>query len=679
MTQLTDRNRRDLHPDVIEENKEDITLIWLDKGIDESEDSIRTQTLLLQLNNFVQFYTNTQLCINYIQTIKNEKVLLIIAGSLAYQVLPEIHTLKVVNSIFIFCSDQNNYIQLLNDYSKIIGIYTDRYSLIQSIEKTIHLISEHLLAFRLFNQQQHKSTRDLSKDSASFLWNQLLIDTLRRMPQTEDAKNDMLNKCSDYYRTNQIELKKIELFRNKYTSDKAIEWYTRDSFVYRLVNKALRTEDIDLLYLFRFYIIDLCSQLEQESRNRGNDIEVFVLYRGQQISTDEFNRLKENIGVLISINGFFSSSHDINMAQGFIAGANDTEEMKNVVFQIRARSNLEKIVFANIDKYSRITDEQEVLFNIGSVFKIDDVQFDSNLHLWKIEMTATDDGSKNVQDYVNSIQEEIDDISPNILFGALLFNEMGQIDKSENYFNILLKTLPNNHHDIPDVYDQLANIFTEQGKLDVALESYTHAYELRKLHYINDDIHIATSLHNLGFIHTQRGESNKAMDYYRQVLTIDEKLNPNDHINKAHTMICIGMVYNLDKEYDFALDCMLKAYDLYQKRLPDQHPYISSTLWHIGEIYENKLEYDRACEFYHLAMDMNEKILPNDHPDFKKNLDQIIQLYVKKGDYEQGLNYCQEKLATSKTVLGENHPKIAHIRKKIDDIIEHSNVRHQYC
>ncbi|CAF1482633.1 unnamed protein product, partial [Rotaria sordida] len=326
------------------------------------------------------------------------------------------------------------------------------------------------------------------------------------MPQTEDAKHDMLNKCSDYYRTNQVELKKIELFRNSYTSDKAIEWDTCDSFVYRLLNKVLRTENIDLRYLFRFYIIDLCSQLEQESKRKAIDTETFTLYRGQQISTEEFNQLKANVGVLISIN---------------------------------AHPNLENTIFADVDKCGRIQGEQEVLSSIGAVFKTDNVQLDPHLRLWKIGMTATDDGSKNLQEYINSIKQEIDDISPSILFGALLFNEMGQIDKAEKYFNMLLKALPIDHPDVPNVYDQIANIFAEQGKLNMALENYTYAYEIRRLRFFSDDIHIANSLHNLGFIHKQKGEYDKAMDYYRKVLAIDEKNYPNDHANKAHTMICI--------------------------------------------------------------------------------------------------------------------------------------------
>jgi transposase len=116
----------------------------------------------------------------------------------------------------------------------------------------------------------------------------------------------MLEKCSDYYQSNIAELKKIEEFRMTYTMDRAAEWYTTDSFVYRLVNKVLRTEDIELLYLFRFYIVDLCLQLEQEHKNLRLT-QVLTLYRGQQMSTEEFEKLKQSVGISISPNGFFST------------------------------------------------------------------------------------------------------------------------------------------------------------------------------------------------------------------------------------------------------------------------------------------------------------------------------------------------------------------------------------
>ncbi len=37
----------------------------------------------------------------------------------------------------------------------------------------------------------------------------------------------------------------------------------KDTFVHKLVNKALRTEDVDALYHVPFYIVDLSQQLKQ--------------------------------------------------------------------------------------------------------------------------------------------------------------------------------------------------------------------------------------------------------------------------------------------------------------------------------------------------------------------------------------------------------------------------------
>ncbi|CAF3102904.1 unnamed protein product [Rotaria socialis] len=678
MTAVIDRYRRNLSPDVMEENKEDITLLWLEKSIDDSENSQYIQTSLFELNTFVQFYTDPQLCIDYIRTIRNEKIFLITGGLVTEEVLSEIHPLLMVHAIFIFPLNPSEQTFLLNDYPKVIGIFTELASLIESVQTTIHLASKHMIAFSLFDQQEQKTTRDLSKNSASFLWNQLLVDALKQMPQTEDAKRDMLDRCSDYYRTNRVELKRIELFHNSYTSDRAIEWYTRDSFVYRLLNKALRTEDIDLLYLFRFYIIDLCSQLEQESKRKTVHTEIYALYRGQQIPTEELNKLIANVGVLVSVNGFFSTTRDSTIAKGFVAGASNTDEMKTVLFEIKANSSLEKIVFADVDKYSHIGGEQEVLFSLGSVFKIDTVQWDSHQQVWKIEMTATDDGSKNVEEYINSIRQEIDDISPTILFGALLVNEMGQIDKAEKYFDMLLRTLPKDHRDIADIYDQIANIFVEKRNLNMALENYLCAYEIRRSRFDSNDIHIANSLHNLGYVHKQRGEYDQAMSCYKQVLAIDEKHYPNDHANKAHTMICIGMLYDVNGEYNFALDYMMKAYEMYQTLFPIEHPYISSSLWNIGGVYEHKSDYDRAMQFYHSGFEMDERILANDHPDFKKNLNRIAQLYIKKCDYASGLSYFQQKLTHQKDLLGKNHPRVAYTLMKIGDMMEDSNGRINY-
>jgi hypothetical protein len=68
----------------------------------------------------------------------------------------------------------------------------------------------------------------------------------------------------------------IEEFAQEYDSSKAIYWYTKDSFVYRDINMALRTDNILIIYKFRFIIQDIYRQLktlyeQQKKTSIGKD------------------------------------------------------------------------------------------------------------------------------------------------------------------------------------------------------------------------------------------------------------------------------------------------------------------------------------------------------------------------------------------------------------------------
>jgi hypothetical protein len=80
---------------------------------------------------------------------------------------------------------------------------------------------------------------------------------------SREAKREMIIESRAHYRNNQSYLKKITRFQKTYHSADAITWYTRDCFVYRLINRALRTEDVFALYKFRFFIVDMCAHLEK--------------------------------------------------------------------------------------------------------------------------------------------------------------------------------------------------------------------------------------------------------------------------------------------------------------------------------------------------------------------------------------------------------------------------------
>jgi hypothetical protein len=235
-------------------------------------------------------------------------------------------------------------------------------------------------------------------------------------------------------------LNKSTEFERSYSREKAIEWYTDDCFLYKLLNKALRTEDIELLYTFRFFIIDLCAAIEDESHHL-KDKDILKLYRGTQIPMDELQKLKENIDKIISTNGFLSTSRNLNVSLQFAQPNSVTNGFVSVLFEIQADPLLKTVIFADIAHKGRIEGEEEVLFNLNSFFKIRSVYFDSTLDLWKVQLHATDEGLEKVEEYLKLSKQEMEECSPIIYFGRLLIVELGQVDRAGKYFNILLKSL----------------------------------------------------------------------------------------------------------------------------------------------------------------------------------------------------------------------------------------------
>ncbi|CAF3898691.1 unnamed protein product [Rotaria sp. Silwood1] len=95
---------------------------------------------------------------------------------------------------------------------------------------------------------------------------QLFLHILLHL-EVDNAKQDMFDVCHRQYDGNEYKLKNIEEFERNYTVDKVIQWYTYDTFLYRISNKALRIEDINMLFTLRYYIKDLFFQLKQFNEN----------------------------------------------------------------------------------------------------------------------------------------------------------------------------------------------------------------------------------------------------------------------------------------------------------------------------------------------------------------------------------------------------------------------------
>ena len=115
---------------------------------------------------------------------------------------------------------------------------------------------EEPLSFNIFTTSA-SANKSTSRINGQFVFFQVLIDCLLRLKSTETDKNELISRCRDKYEDNNSELNNLDEFEQHYSPDKALWWYTRESFFYKTLNAALRTQNIHMIFLFRAFIVDI--------------------------------------------------------------------------------------------------------------------------------------------------------------------------------------------------------------------------------------------------------------------------------------------------------------------------------------------------------------------------------------------------------------------------------------
>ena len=629
-------------------NREQITLIWLDIQLQQrsqfTDDIDRTEEMLRELNDYVLLFSNESECLTRMESIKNETILLVISGSSASQnFLEKTHQIRHVDSIFIFCQNKRLYEPLLlnKDYCKLTGVFYEREPLASCITRSIELVNKQSAIFALYNVDKQKSARNLTRESGSFIFLQLVKQVLQKMLSNKEAtqasKAEMLERCRLYYRGNRKALSDIDRFDRTYTPNQAIEWYTADSFLYRLINKSLRTEDIDELYKYRFYIVDLCACLAEQSKLLYDSTTKMNVYRGVKLPQGERQRLCESIGHLISVNGYFSTSRNLKVSEAYAGvGSNHVcHGLDCVIFDIEVDlQQYPETILADVRHLSRFSDEEEVLFDIGTVFKILSVDRNEKKQYWHFRLRATDEGRSIAKEYVDLKQLEFNESNDvECTFGTLIF-DMGEWRQSRIYFENLDKRRPND----PYVRFGIGRSYYNSDYPEQALKYFQEAYNLcmkddEKLSKLAAKICCHMSRVYIDCSNYQEAllVANKAMKLYQLVG------EENARLGIAQTLVCFGLVYLHQGKDDECLKNFERAHSIMKDVYKCNHPEISACLVFLSCAYYHKGDYEKSLSSVLESLATDRVLLPKVHPSIYYQENNIGKQYYKLGKYKEAL------------------------------------------
>ncbi|UJR07097.1 hypothetical protein I4U23_011385 [Adineta vaga] len=248
--------------------------------------------------------------------------------------------------------------------------------------------------FLTFYKEELQYTRYLSDDLSDFLWFQTFRNTLDDIPTTAHAKKLMLGHCRQRYHDNERMLEQIDQFENEYTVNNAIHWYTRPTFIYNLVNTALRTNTMEDMYIFRWYIIDLSHGLRQKwEEQRSLFVSPLNLYRGTTMTSVIFDKLRSyGVGTLTAESSFLSTSRHVDVAEAFAASETlpADSDLVSVLFHITVMDtrNPHGPIFVDTASHTAITDESEILFDMSTLFRITNIFYNESKRTWNVKLVA---------------------------------------------------------------------------------------------------------------------------------------------------------------------------------------------------------------------------------------------------------------------------------------------------
>ncbi|CAF0953208.1 unnamed protein product [Adineta steineri] len=565
-----------------------------------------------------------------------------------------------LDAIHIFCSNKSRHQEWTKSWTKIKGIHTNIKEICKALQLGVKQCDQDSIAVSFVPVNEIASTDNLNQLEPTFMYTQIFKEILLDIKYDHKAVKDLAACCREVFVGNLIELEIINEFKHDYRPERAIWWYTRECFTYKMLNEALRTLDADIIIRMGFFLRDLHQQIQRlyEQQISTYHKKSFVVYRGQGLMKSDFEKLRKTKGGLISFNNFLSTSTDKEVSLDFTRAASTEPNKVGVLFIMSIDPCIKSAPFASIKNVSYINQEEEILFSMHTIFRVGAIkQMGNSNQFYEVELQLTSDDDPQLRLLTDRIRKEAGSSTGWQRLGKLLL-KIGQFNQAEELFNVLLKQT-SDESEKAIYYDCLGYTHTNQSAYEKAIRDYEKGLAIKQKTLSSTNPDLATSYSNIGMVYSKMGEHSKALSFYEKALEINQKTLPSNHPSFATSYNNFGGVYDNMGEYAKALSFYKKALEIRQKALLSNHPSLAISYNNIGSVYTRMGEYSKALSYYEKALELRLRTLPSNHPDLATSYNNISEVYNNMGEYSKALSFHGRALEIRQKILSPNHPDCA--------------------
>jgi hypothetical protein len=242
---------------------QNVRLICLHNGMDENNED--WQQIIIQLRsivNVVNTFTDADKCIDFITDMHDEKTLMIISDTLCQITIPLIHDVTQLHTIVIFCRSKTKHGEWAKNWFKIKGIFSDIPPICKVLKEAAQQCEQNATSISFVNTNDDVSKKNLAELDSSFMYTQILKEILLTIEFEEKHIKEFIEYCRNVFADNEGELVNVNKVNRTYHDKTPIWWYTREWFLYSMLNCALRLMDVNIIINMGFFIRDLHRHIE---------------------------------------------------------------------------------------------------------------------------------------------------------------------------------------------------------------------------------------------------------------------------------------------------------------------------------------------------------------------------------------------------------------------------------
>jgi tetratricopeptide (TPR) repeat protein len=488
---------------------QNIILIWLDKNInDKKEDCHKTVSQLQNVGNTVHTYMDADQCIDFVTNIYNEKVVLIISGALCQNIVPLIHDISQLHKILIFGKNKIRYEQWAKKWSKIKDVFTEVTPICEALQQISHQYEENAISISFVTLDGNTFDKNLDRLDPMFMYSKILKEILLAIEFKQHHIDEFIDYCRDIFDDNEKQVKNVDQLKREYHNQTPTWWYTYQSFLYTMLNRALRTTDVDIIIKMGFFIGDLHRHIEilhNQQFDSHPTNKIFTVYRGQGLSKADFDQLKNTKGGLMSFNNFLSVSKDRDVSLAFADSNLGNPDLIGILFVMVIDPSKSTTPFASVNGVGYFQLEDEVLFSMHTVFRIGSIQsIDENHRLFQVDLTLTSDNDKDLRTLTDLIREETFQNEEGWYRLGLILCRMRQSRKAQQIYEVLLEQATNESEKAP-IYGQIGATMKDQGKYEDSITFSERALEIFKKTLPPNHPNLVPAYNNIGLVYSNMG------------------------------------------------------------------------------------------------------------------------------------------------------------------------------